>query len=89
MPKELQEAVRASHGQTVRLADPDTHTEYVVLPAKVYDRMEGVLYDDSPLTSDEREAVLVKAGLRAGWDDPDMDVYDDLDRAATRFSRPM
>lgn len=37
------------------------------------------LFDTEPLSSDERQRVLVRAGLRAGWDDPEMDVYDSLD----------
>lgn len=36
-------------------------------------------YDDSPLADEEKRALLIKAGLRAGWDDPEMDVYNDLD----------
>lgn len=79
MPKELQEAIRTSQGQPVRLADPDTHEEYIMLRADVYDQMQTRLYDDTPLTSKEKQALLLKAGLRAGWDDPAMDVYNDLD----------
>lgn len=33
MPKELREVVRTSQGRPVRLADPDTHEEYIVLRA--------------------------------------------------------
>jgi hypothetical protein len=51
IPKELQQAMRASHGRPLRLTDPETQEEY----------------------------VLLQAGLRAGWDDPEMDVYNDLD----------
>ena len=79
MPKELQEAVRASHNQPVRLADPDTKAEYVVLSAEMYEQIKSWFYDDSPLADEEKRALLIKAGLRAGWDDPEMDVYDDLD----------
>ena len=79
MPKELQQVLRASQDQPVRLADPETHTEYVVLRADVYDQLQGLLYDDAPLTTDEKRALIIKAGLRAGWDDPEMDVYNDLD----------
>ncbi|MFH1737881.1 MAG: hypothetical protein ABIH23_02650 [bacterium] len=75
IPKELQQAVRASQGLPVRVADPETHEEYVVLPAEIYDRIEGLFYQDDPLTSDERRTLLIQAGLRAGWDDPDMDIY--------------
>ena len=79
MPKELQEVVRTSHGKPVRLADPETHEEYIVLRAEVYDQMQTRLYDDTLLTDEEKQALLIKAGLRAGWDDPAMDVYNDLD----------
>lgn len=37
------------------------------------------IFDTEPLSSDERRQLLVQAGLRAGWDDPEMDVYNDLD----------
>lgn len=79
MPKALREAVRTSQGQPVRLADPDTHQEYIVLRADVYDQMQTRLYDDTLLSDEEKQALLLKAGLRAGWDDPAMDVYNELD----------
>jgi hypothetical protein len=79
IPKELQEAMRASHGHPLRLTDPDTQAEYVLLQAEIYDQLQGLLYNETSLTPDERRAVLIQAGLRAGWDDPDMDVYNDLD----------
>ncbi len=79
MPKELQDAVRTSQGQPIRLADPDTHEEYVVLRAAAYDQLQARIYDDTPMTSEEKQALVLKAGLRAGWDDPAMDVYNELD----------
>jgi len=45
----------------------------------MYDQLRGLLNNDAPLTPDERRAVLIQAGLRAGWDDPEMDVYNELD----------
>ena len=79
IPKELQQAMRASHGRPLRLTDPETQAEYVLLQADMYDQLHGLLDNDTPLTPDERRAVLIQAGLRAGWDDPEMDVYNDLD----------
>jgi hypothetical protein len=38
-----------------------------------------LFYEHSTLTQDEKRAVLVRAGLRAGWDDPEMDIYNELD----------
>ena len=44
--------------------------------------VSGLFYDDSPLTAEERQTLLVQAGLRAGWDDSEMDIYNDLDPRA-------
>jgi hypothetical protein len=80
IPKELQQAVRASQGSPLRLTDPETHSEYVLLQAETYDQIhELLLKDQTSLTTDERRTLLIKAGLRAGWDDPEFDVYNDLD----------
>ena len=46
------------------------------------DTLEDIIhhiYVDSTLSAAERQAVLIQAGLRAGWDDPEMDVYNELD----------
>ena len=79
IPKELQQAMRASQGRPLRLTDPETQAEYVLLQADMYDQLHGLLDNETPLTPDERRAVLIQAGLRAGWDDPEMDVYNELD----------
>ena len=41
--------------------------------------MQVIQYDDSPITEEERKALLVELGLSIGWDDPEMDVYNELD----------
>ena len=79
IPKELQQAMRASHGRPLRLTDPETHAEYVLLQADMYDQIDELFSNEAPLTPDERRAMLLQAGLRAGWDDPEMDVYNELD----------
>jgi hypothetical protein len=33
------------------------------------------IFDTEPLSDTEKQQLLVQAGLRAGWDDPEMDVY--------------
>lgn len=78
--KELQQAIQESKDNLVRLIDPETNTAYVVLPAEMFEQMQnGIYYDDSPITEEEQTALLIECGLRAGWDDPEMDVYNDLD----------
>lgn len=80
LSKEIQEAVQKSEDNLIRLIDPETNVEYVVLPAEKFEQMQnGVYYDDGPITEEERRALLIQAGFRAGWDDPEMDIYNDLD----------
>ena len=86
LPKDIQEAVRTSEDQPIRLTDPDTNTEYVLLPAELYDHARELFYEHSTLSSDEKRALMLQAGLRAGWDDPEMDVYNDLDPATETSS---
>lgn len=77
---ELKRALKCSQEDPVRLVDPETKAEYVVLPVEIYELMrKGRYYDDGPITEEEETALLIKFGLRAGWDDPEMDVYNDLD----------
>ena len=79
LSEELRQAVKDSKDNLVRLVDPETNAEYVVLPADTFAKMQVMQYDDSPITEEERRSLLVQAGLRAGWDDPEMDVYNELD----------
>lgn len=70
--------VQASGDAPVRMTDPETHREYVLLPAEFYDRLKGVLYHDSEFTPAEAYPLLDAVLAKSGWDDPEMDVYDDL-----------
>jgi threonine aldolase len=81
MSKELQQAVRASQGKPVHLAAPEeTNVVYVVIPVEIYENLiQRLFYNDNPLTNEEQQNLLLKAGQRARWDDPEMDIYNDLD----------
>ena len=79
LPKDIQEAVRMSEDQPIRLVDPGTNSEYVLVRADLYDQPQELFYEHSTLTQDEKRALMLQAGMRAGWDDPEMDVYNDLD----------
>jgi hypothetical protein len=54
--------------------DPATRETYVLVRREVYERMKELLYDDSPWTDEERDALAWEAGQTMGWDD--MDEYD-------------
>jgi hypothetical protein len=66
--------LEASNGGPVRAIDPQGNAEYVVLPVRIYERLKE-LYDDSPWTAEEMDALAWEAGQAAGWDD--MEEYDE------------
>jgi hypothetical protein len=58
-----------------RVIDPHTKKTYVLVSEEVYERMQALLIPER-LSKAEQRALLHAAGLRAGWDDPEMDIYD-------------
>jgi hypothetical protein len=71
----------------VRVSDPSQQTTFVLIPADVYERFKS-LFEEDPVTEQERRAQLQQFGGRAGWDDSAMDVYDDLDPRRSARHRP-
>jgi len=71
--------LRQAKGNEVRVADQETGQAYVIQRAEVYERLKGLLYDNGDWTPDEQLRLLAESGKRAGWDDPEMDVYDNYD----------
>lgn len=53
--------------------DPQTRQTYVLVRKEVYERLKE-LYDDSPWTEEEMDALAWEAGRAAGWEE--MDEYD-------------
>jgi hypothetical protein len=63
-------------------------------PQEVYDRVKALLQDEPP-TIEEQKAYLSHMVTIAGWDDPEMDIYDDMKckslihRTIGHFSAPL
>ena len=70
--------MQAEREQPVRISDPSQQARFVLLRTEVYERFQS-LFEEDPITEQERLFHLRQFGRRAGWDDPEMDVYDDLD----------
>lgn len=73
--------LRQKKNVDIRILDPETQQEYVLLRAELYDRLKQLLYDDSDWTPEEQLRLLAESGNRAGWNDPEMDVYDNYDES--------
>lgn len=69
---EQRNLLKQSNGQPLRLVDPDTNREYVLLDAEVYDQVRSVLSDLNPR---DLYPALHRALRDEGWDDPQMDEY--------------
>jgi len=90
MPIHLTEAqwadVTRGNEVPVRVCDPAQSASFVLVRADVYERFKS-LFEEDPVTEQERLFHLQQFGKRAGWDDPEMDVYDDLDPREDTASR--
>ncbi len=77
LPGDLRKAVEEAGDQPVPIIDPETNRRYVLLRADIYERLH-LVFEKGPLSKAEQQVLLHEAGKRAGWDDPEMDIYDDL-----------
>ena len=60
-----------------RRTDPRTQAQYALVPLTSYERFKA-FFEDDPISPEERQSLLRDFGKRAGWDDPAMDVYDEV-----------
>jgi hypothetical protein len=62
-------------GDLPRVLDPQTKKTYVLVSEEVYERIQSLLAPER-LPRTEQQALLHSTGMRAGWDDPEMEIYD-------------
>jgi len=72
-PTQLQ-ALHQRGKAPVRLVDPDTHKEYVLLQAELYQQLQNLLFDDGE--EPQRSYPLADEVFNEGWDDLKMAEYD-------------
>lgn len=75
---EQRQELGQTHTSSCRVVDPVTNAEYVLVPADLYERLRA-LFEEVPISDKEEDALIHEAGMLAGWDDPEMDVYNNLD----------
>lgn len=76
LSSDLAKAVEASLGP-VELVDPNTNDSYVLIRKQMYDRLLAALDFGEP-SEDEEKRLLQDWEKRAGWEDPEASVFDDL-----------
>ena len=69
-----QSAALQSHAGPVRLHDPVTNSNYVLVREEAMASLQAI-FQDGPLSPNERNNILRGVWARADWDDPAMDDY--------------
>jgi hypothetical protein len=82
LSSELQQAVHEQTGP-ISVVDLATNRLYVLISREQYERLRPV-FEAEPLTTLEQERLLSDAGRRAGWNDPEMDAYDNYDEQRSK-----
>lgn len=75
---ELREALAAHPGEPIELRDDASEALYVILPKERFDRLREFLALDEEEVR-EFYPAQERALRLAGWDDPEMDIYNDYD----------
>jgi hypothetical protein len=75
LPDELRTVVTAHPGITLELLDELTHRAYVLIPVEEFERLKTVAEVDLA----ETYPAQIESAMRAGWNDPLMDEYNDYD----------
>ena len=78
LPDELQQALDQQGDSPIKVVHPGTNKVYFLVAGEQYERLKP-LFDQDPMTEQERRFLLQQAGKRANWDDPAMDAYDNYD----------
>ena len=77
---EQRKAVATDAESPPRVIDPSTHTKYVLVREELYDRVRQVFdADEESQFVREMTPHVMEVFGRDGWDDPAMDVYNELD----------
>ena len=80
-----QQKAALRNGEAVRTHDKDL--ECVVMRADVYDRVKQLLYQDTDWTDDELRRMLAKSAEANGWNEAEMDAYDNYDEEIAKQCR--
>ncbi len=73
----LQQALAAQPIEPLLVVDPRTQQTYVLVRADIYERLKGLDYDDSEFSCQESYPLMDEVASREGWNDPEMDSYDE------------
>ena len=68
LTEEQVRALSEPHSKPPQLLNPRTNEAFVLLRVDEYKQLTAAVYDDSPWTRDELQAVAAATAERAGWE---------------------
>jgi hypothetical protein len=77
LTSEQLQALSLDRGTPIRLVDPNSQRAYVLVPADQYERLLALEKDDYQLS--DTYVAQMRSAMRAGWDDPAMDDYNNYE----------
>jgi hypothetical protein len=78
---DLARAIAGAKGQTVRLKDPTTNEDYVLVRAELYDRIAHLVTDDDDGPNMVQVGMLIQRAMREDDEnDPLLASYQDYER---------
>ncbi|HEY3396002.1 MAG TPA: hypothetical protein VGK58_25085 [Lacipirellulaceae bacterium] len=75
---EQRQAIADHPGEAVEIVDEVSQARFVLLPAEQFDRIKA-LFSNDDFDVRETYAAQNSALAAAGWDDPELDIYNDYD----------
>jgi hypothetical protein len=80
LTEDQRQQVKRANGEPIRLFDPETNRTFVLVPEEVYEKVKTLFAEEGAehFAGDIYPHVMEVFG-REGWDDPAMDVYNELD----------
>ena len=79
LTNEQHEAIASlSSAEALPMFDPRDNRAYFLVPADLYERLEGKADHDAGVI-ESLYPYMDEIANREGWDDPEMDAYDKLD----------
>jgi hypothetical protein len=79
LPDDLRQAIEKDSGSPVHLVDIATNAHYVLMRAELYESLSALFAAGEEFDSRELYLLMAKSAASAGWDDPELDAYNDYD----------
>jgi hypothetical protein len=77
LTEEQVRALSEPHSTPPQLLNPRTQEAFVLVPVDEYKQLTTAIYDDSPWTREELQAMAAATAERAGWETDAEDAADD------------